>query len=324
MRDINRRRREFLAALGGATILPLMARAQEVGRIYRLGVVIPATRESVAGFFDELRAAGFIEGQNLVVTGFYSVPGDHNGEQIAAVIRAAPDAILCGPETYVRAMREATQTIPLNSMSEDLVGEGFAKSLAKPGGNITGVSLLSPELDGKRQEILIEAVPGVKRIAALAYSAISSKTHLDQQQELARARGIELSIFPFAKADEIGQALDAAKASGVGAINFLANPHQVVSRNIILEAMSRIRLPAIYQWPETAELGGLMGYGPIFELVYRQRARQVVKLLRGAAAADVPVEQPANFALAVNLRTARAIGHDVPESLLLRADKVIE
>jgi putative tryptophan/tyrosine transport system substrate-binding protein len=316
-------RRAFLAAMGGLTISSTMVRAQEAGRRYRLGVLIPATKASIAGFFDELRLAGFVEGQNLAVIGFYSMPAE-NAEQIKALIEAAPDAILCGPETYVRALRAATQTIPLNSMSEDLVGEGFAASLAKPGGNVTGLSLLSPELDGKRQEILIEAVPGIKRIAALSHSAISAKRLLDQQQEFARSRGVTLSFFSFARPDEIGPALDAAKAAGAEAINFLATPHQVVSRNIILEAMARIRLPAIYQWPETAELGGLMGYGPIFDQVYRQRARQVVKILRGAATADVPVEQPANFALAINLNTAKAIGHDIPESLLSRADKVIE
>jgi ABC-type uncharacterized transport system substrate-binding protein len=317
------RRREFLTVLGGA-LFPFAAHAQDAGRIYHLGIVIPATRESIAGFFDELRMAGFVEGQNLTVTGFYSVPGDKSDDAIAAVVKAAPDVILGGPETYARRLRAATQTIPLDCMSEDLVGEGFAASLAKPGGNITGVSLLTPELDGKRQEILIEAVPGVKKLAGLAYSAITTQKNLDQQQALARARGIELSIFSFAKADEIVPALDAARAAGCEAINFLANPLQVVSRDVILDAMSRIKLPAMYQWPETAELGGLMGYGPIFAQVYRQRARQIVKMLRGATAAEVPVEQPANFSLAINLKTAKAIGHNIPDGLLLRADKVIE
>ena len=317
------RRREFLAVLGGAFI-PLAAHAQEPGRVYHLGIVIPATRESIAGFFDELRMAGFVEGQNLTVTGFYSVPGDKSDDAIATVVKAAPDAILGGPETYARRLRAATQTIPLDCMSEDLVGEGFAASLAKPGGNITGVSLLTPELDGKRQEILIEAVPGVKKIAGLAYSAITTKAHLDQVRQSSRARGVDMSVFLFARAEEIGPALDAAKAAGCEAINFLANPLQVVSRGVILDAMSRIKLPAIYQWPETAELGGLIGYGPIFDQVYRQRARQLVKIFRGATAADVPVEQPANFSLTINLKTAKAIGHTIPDGLLLRADKVIE
>jgi len=317
-------RRQFISALGSAAILPLVARAQEAGHVYRLGILIPATRESIAPFFDELRINGFVEGQNLDVIGRYSVRAEQTADDTAALMKAAPDVILCGPETYVRVLQGATRTIPLDSMSEDLVGEGFAASLAKPGGNITGISLLSPELDGKRLEILIEAVPGARQIAALAHSVISTKLHLDEQQALARSRGVELSIFPFAKADEIGSALDEAKKRGVQAINFLATPYQVVSRDLILDHMSRIRLPAIYQWPETAEQGGLLGYGPPFALMYRQRARQIAKLLRGTKPTDVPVEQPSNFELAINLKTAKAIGHEIPAGLVLRANTVIE
>jgi putative ABC transport system substrate-binding protein len=208
-------------------------------------------------------------------------------------------------------------------MSEDLVGEGFAASLAKPGGNVTGISLLSPELDSKRLEILIEAVPGLRRMAALGHS-IATKQHLEQQRELARSRGVELSVVPFAKASDIAPALDEAKAHGAQAINFLATPHQIISRDLILDHMSRIGLPAIYQWPETPELGGLIGYGPPFAQMYRQRARQVAKMLRGAKPTEVPVEQPSNFELVINLRTAKAIGLEIPAGLVLRADRVIE
>ena len=317
-------RREFIAALGGTAMSPLVARAQDAGRIYRLGVLIPASRASIAAFFDELRVNGFVEGQNLVVIGGFSVTTGEIAEGVAALMKAAPDAILCGPESYVRALQAATRTIPLDSMSEDLVGEGFAASLANPGGNVTGMSLLSPELDGKRQEILIEAVPGVRRIAALAHSTIGTKQHLEEQQELARSRGVELSVHLFATAEEIAPALDEAKARGAQAINFLATPHQVVSRGLILDHMERIRLPAIYQWPEVPEQGGLLGYGPPFVQMYRQRGRQIVKLLRGAKPTDVPVEQPSNFELVINLKTAKAIGLEIPASLVLRADKVIE
>jgi putative ABC transport system substrate-binding protein len=238
-------------------------------------------------------------------------------------MKTEPEVILCGPETYLRVLQTATRAIPLDSMSEDLVGEGFAASLAKPGGNITGISLLSPELDGKRLEILIEAVPSLRRMAALAHSIVT-KQHLEQQQELARSRGVELSVFPFAKASDIAPALDEAKASGAQAINFLATPHQIVSRGVILDHMSRIRLPAIYQWPETPDLGGLIGYGPPFVQMYRQRARQVVKMLRGVSPTEVPVEQPSNFELVINLKTAKAIGLEIPAGLVLRADRVIE
>jgi putative ABC transport system substrate-binding protein len=185
-------RRKFILALGNIATLPFAAHAQEAGRVYRLGILIPATRESITPFFDELRTGGFVEGQNLDVIGSYSVRAEQIADATAALMKAAPDVILCGPETYVRVLREATHTIPLDSMSEDLVGEGFAASLAKPGGNITGVSLLSPELDGKRLEILIEAVPGARHIAALAHSVIATKAHLEEQQGLARSRGVEL------------------------------------------------------------------------------------------------------------------------------------
>jgi putative tryptophan/tyrosine transport system substrate-binding protein len=316
-------RREFMAAIGSVALSPLAAHAQEAGRLYRLGVLIPATRASIEPFFDELRINGFVEGQNLVVTGAYSVRAEQIAESTATLMQTQPEVILCGPEAYLRVLQTATRTIPLDSMSEDLVGEGFVASLAKPGGNITGISLLSPELDGKRLEILTEAVPGLRRVAALAHSIVT-KEHLAQQQELARSRGVQLSVFAFAKASEIAPALDAAKASGAQAINFLANPHQVVSRDIILDHMARVGLPAIYQWPETADLGGLMGYGPPFAKMYRQRARQIAKMLRGTKPTEMPVEQPANFELVINLRTAKTIGLEIPERLVTRADRVIE
>ena len=191
-------RREFMAAIGSVAVFPLAAHAQEAGRIYRLGVVIPATRASVEPFFDELRINGFVEGQNMVVTGAYSVRAEQIAESTAALMKTQPEVILCGPEAYLRVLQTATRTIPLDSMSEDLVGEGFVASLAKPGGNITGISLLSPELDGKRLEILTEAVPGLRRVAALAHSIVT-KEHLAEQQELARSRGVELSVLGFAK-----------------------------------------------------------------------------------------------------------------------------
>ncbi|MGZ3295380.1 MAG: ABC transporter substrate-binding protein, partial [Xanthobacteraceae bacterium] len=297
-------RREFMAAIGGVALSPLAARAQEAGRIYRLGVLIPATRASVEPFFDELRINGFVEGQNLVVTGAYSVRAEQIAESTSALMQTQPEVILCGPEAYLRVLQTATRTVPLDSMSEDLVGEGFVASLAKPGGNITGISLLSPELDGKRLEILTEAVPGLRRVAALAHSIVT-KEHLADQQELARSRGVELSVLalPTRLRSRPPWTL---RRQAAPAINFLANPHQIVSRDIILDHMAKIGLPATYQWPETADLGGLMGYGPPFAQMYRQRARQIAKMLRGTKPTEMPVEQPANFELVINLKTAKA------------------
>jgi putative ABC transport system substrate-binding protein len=213
-------------------------------------------------------------------------------------------------------------------MSEDLVAEGLVASLARPGGNITGISLLSPELDGKRQDILIEAVPGVRRIAVMFDSKVTPPYHVQVLQHAARSRGVEASLFGVKVPEDIGPAIDAAKASNVEALNFLATPLFSIpgTRNnqAVLERVTAMRLPTIFQWPETAEVGALLGYGPRFTDVYRQRARIVAKILRGAKPAETPVEQPTRFELAINLKVARAIGNDLPSSLVLRADKVIE
>jgi putative ABC transport system substrate-binding protein len=188
--------------------------------------------------------------------------------------------------------------------------------------------LLSPELDGKRQDILMEAVPGARRMAVLADANVTPPQHLQALKDAASQRGVELSVFGVARPEEIVPAIDGAKASGAAAINFLATPLFSVpgSRNngIVMERVVELRLPAIYQWPETAEQGGLMGYGPRFTQVYRQRARLLVKVLHGAKPADTPIEQPTQFDLVINLQAAKAIGHDVPASLVLRADEVIE
>jgi putative ABC transport system substrate-binding protein len=232
------------------------------------------------------------------------------------------------PAPPLRAFQAITRTVPIIGMSEDMVGEGLAASLARPGGNITGISLLSPELDGKRQDILIEAVPGARRIAAIADSRQTPPYHLQALQHAARSRGVELAVYGVNGPEEIASTIDAAKASGADALNFLATPLFSLpgTRNnaVVMERIAGVRLPAIFQWPETAEAGALAGYGPRFPEMYRQRARMVVRILRGAKSADMPVEQPDRFQLVINLKAAKALGHAVPAGLVLRADEVIE
>jgi putative tryptophan/tyrosine transport system substrate-binding protein len=325
-------RRTFITLIGGtAAAWPLAARAQEPGRTYRLGFLLPTARQTpqVEAFFDELRLNGFIEGRNLVVVpAGFEATDDNLSERAAALVNASPDAIIAGPAPPLRALRPITRSVPLVGMSEDMVGEGLVASLARPGGNVTGISLLSPELDGKRQDILIEAVPGARRIAAMADSHATPPYHLQALQHGARSRGIELSIFGVGGSEEIASAIDAAKAAGVEALNFLATPLFSIpgTRNnqIVMERIAAVRLPAIFQWPETAEAGALAGYGPRFVDMFRQRARIVVKILRGTKPADIPVEHPDRYELVINLKAAKAIGHEVPAGLVLRADKVIE
>jgi putative tryptophan/tyrosine transport system substrate-binding protein len=325
------KRREFITLLGAAAAWPRAACAQEAGRTYRLGFLLPTARQTpvVEALFDELRLNGFIEGKNLVVVpGGFEATDDDLANRAAALVRAAPDAIIAGPAPPLRALQAITRAIPLIGMSEDMVGEGLVASLAHPGGNITGISLLSPELDGKRQEILIEVAPGARRIAAMADSRQTPPYHLEVLQHAARSRGVELAVFGVNGPEEIASAIDAAKTSGAEALNFLATPLFSLpgTRNnaIVMERIAAVRLPAIFQWPETAEAGALAGYGPRFPEMYRQRARMVVRILRGANPADVPVEQPARFQLVINLKAAKALGHEVPAGLVLRADEVIE
>ena len=217
------RRREFLSLIGGAAAWPLAARAQQPGRTYRLGFLLPTARQTppVQAFFDELRLNGFVEGQNLSVIpgGFEAIDGDL-AERAAALAKAAPDAIIAGPKGPLLALQAITRTVPLIGMSEDMVGEGLAASLARPGGNITGISLLSPELDGKRQDILIEAVAGARRIAAMVDPRASPPFHVQVLQQAARSRGVELATFEANGPEQIVSAIDAAKAAGAQALNF--------------------------------------------------------------------------------------------------------
>jgi putative tryptophan/tyrosine transport system substrate-binding protein len=329
------KRREFIALLGGALAARVRSvRSQEPGRTYRLGVFIPSARNSPQSeeFLNELRINGFIESNNLTLIWANLDLAAHDlPERAQALVKAAPDVIIAGPELPIHAVQAATSTIPILGVSEDMVGEGLVASLAHPGGNTTGISLLSPELDGKRQDILIEAVPGVRRIAAFAEANVyfsPRDRHFEELQAAGRNRGVEVSIVGVSGPEQIEPAINAAKESGAEALNFLASPLFSVpaSRNsrIVIERTTELRLPAIFQWPETAEHGGLLAYGPRFTQVYRQRARMVAKVLRGTKPGDIPVEQPTTFELVVNTRAAKIIQHKLPAGLVLRADKVIE
>jgi len=224
----------------------------------------------------------------------------------------------------IRAVQQATKTIPILGVTDDMVGEGFVDSLAQPGGHTTGVSILATELDGKRQELLIEAVPGLRRMAALADSNVTAVAKLSEMQEAARARNIELSIHRVASGDEITAAIDMAKSSGATVLNVLASPILYANHQLIMERVAMLRWPAIYQWPELAEEGGFAAYGPRLFQLQDLTARLAANLLRGKEPANLPIEQPTKFELWINIKTANAIGVTVPPALLARADKVIE
>ena len=307
---------------------PRVARAQEPGRVYRVGALYSSGSDAPqhAAFFDELRRNGFALGQNVNVDPRgYGLRPEQFAEIAVELVKAKVDLITCGGDPAIRAAQRASATIPIIALTDDMVGSGLVRSLANPGGNTTGVSILATQLDGKRQEILMEMVPGVRRMAVLADSNTTGARQLQALQDAARARGVELSLHQVVKREEIVPAIDAAKKAGAAALNVLATPLLFSNRRIIFERAAALRLPGMYQWPEMAEEGGLVGYGPRITQIFRElMSRQVVKVLRGARPAELPIEQPNKFELVINLNTAKGLGLAVPRSVLVRADQLIE
>jgi putative ABC transport system substrate-binding protein len=321
------RRRDFITLAAGAMVeLPFAATAQEAGRIYRYGILEPFADTSVSvRRIDELRRRGFIEGQNLTIYRRNFGPHvDLISQYAAELSKAQVDVIEAAGSVATRAAQQATKTIPIVGVADDMVGEGLVNTLSRPNGNTTGVSILATELDGKRQEILIEAVPGLRRMAALADTNATADAKFYALQEAARARNIELSIHRIARSEEIAAAIDMAQVSGATALNVLASPMLFANSQLIMDRVSMLRLPAIYQWPEMAERGGFAAYGPRITQIPEITIRQTAMLFRGAKVADIPVEQPTKFELVINLDTAKTLGVAVPAPLLARADKVIE
>ena len=323
------RRREVIALIESAVTAPFVrahiAGAQEPGRTYKLGALNGSARQAPrnVAFFDELRGLGFVEGQNLkiIVDGF-GLRDEQFAEAAATLAKSAPDVIFCTGNPAMRAAQESTR-IPIVGVASDMVAAGFVRSLARPGGNVTGVSLTF-EVDGKRQDLLMEAMPEARRFAFLTDPTFLPPAQLSALQNATRARGVDVAVFTAEVPEQIAPTMEKAKAWGADALNVLSAPLFSINRRIVIERAAALGLPAIYIWPEMAEEGGLIGYGPRLTPIYRQLARLVVKVLRGVKPEDIPVEEPAKFDLVVNLKTAKALGLTIPESFLTRADKVIE
>ena len=321
------RRREFVALFGASVTWPFAALAQQPGRMYRIGILFPVRLEppdAVAALFGELKRAGFVEGKNLTVDFRPFAPHPERIPEYAAeLVKERPDVIF-GAGPTIPALQEATKTIPILGLDLDLVGSGLVNSMARPTGNVTGLVLMSNELDGKRQEILIELVPGIRKMAALADAKMHRDNRLDLLKEAARARNVELSAYLVASGDEIAPAIDSAKTWGAEALNVLSSGMFFGFRQITIERTLALRLPAMFEELNNAEEGGFAAYGPTWVHMATIFGRQAVQLLRGTKVADVPIEQPFKFELVINLKTANAMGVKVPPALLVRADKVIE
>ena len=320
------KRRTFITLLGGAAAWPLAARAQQQAMPV-IGVLRPNRQHVVETFAEPFRrymkAIGWEEGRNIRFLFAWTEGRNERAPALASELVAQNvDLIITFGDPAIRAVQGATQAIPIVAMTDDMVGSGLVASLARPGGNTTGVSILASELDVKRLEILHEFIPQARRIALLIDTTTISTG--SQLSKAARELGVELVPFDAQSPDEVSRMLDDIAAAKVDAVNVLASPLLNLARLQIIDRMRVYRLPAIYQWPESAEDGALLAYGPRQVLCYRHVVSLVDKVLRGAKPADLPIEQPSKYELVVNLKAASAIGMTIPPTLLLRADEVIE
>jgi ABC-type uncharacterized transport system substrate-binding protein len=278
-------------------------------------------------FFEELERAGFVAGKNLEKDfDGYGLRQEQFADHAAELVKARVDAILCAGDFAIRLLQKLTKTIPILGVTEDMLASGLVESLNSPDGNTTGISILAAELDGKRQQILLEMFPSLKKVALLVDQNNLSASHIAKLDASARKAGVATSIHRVGRVEEIVDAIQEAKSGQADvALNVLATPLFFNNRALIFAKVAEVGLPAIYQWPEMAEAGGLAAYGPRIVDIYRtQVSRQLIRILRGTPVAEIPVEQPIAFELVINLKTAKSAKIDLAPAIIARADKVIE
>jgi putative tryptophan/tyrosine transport system substrate-binding protein len=319
------RRRDFITLLGGAAAAgPLAARAQQSDRMRRIGVLAPTIHEGAIR--RGLHELGYVAGKNILIEYRPADRTDGIAGFAAELISLKVDVIVATGSQAVRAAMQATQSIPIvMTASSDPIGTGFVASLARPGGNVTGNSLLSPELSGKRLALLRDIVPGLSRVAALWNPddppAVLS---LKETEAAARQLGIELASMEVRTPHDFETAITSATTIRAGALVVLSAPVMTIYAGRIAELARKNSLPGISNASEFPKAGGLMSYGPNIDDLCRRAAVYVDKILNGAKPADLPVEQPTKFEFVINLKTAKALGLDVPPTLLALADEVIE
>ena len=312
----------------GILAAPLAAGAQR-SEVPRIGVLNQHTAPNpqVEAFKESLRALGWIDGQNVGMEYRYANDKLERLPQLAAeLVQLKVDIIVTGGEAGIRAAREATRTIPIvMALSGDPVGTGLVASLARPGGNVTGLSLLNLELGGKRLALLKEAVPKVSRVAVLWNAANPVKAlELKSTQDAAEVLGVRLTSVEIRKPTDFASAFAAIARARPNGLIPLVEVITMAHRREIGEFALKNRLPMMAELREFAEAGGLMTYGPSQLDLYRRAATYVDKILKGAKPADLPVEQPTKFELVINLKTAKALGLTIPPAVLARADEVIQ
>ena len=321
------RRRFLLTSLTGAVAAPAGTGAQQAATIARVGVLLnsPVT-ENLPDLRQGLRELGHIDGQTIVLD-VLSAEGrlDRLPTLAAELVRRKVDVIVASGPQGIGAARRATGTIPIvMGRMDDVDAHGFVTNLARPEGNITGLSFQTGQLAGKILQLLKEAVPSLSRVAVI-WDAAGTRNQVTTVQEAARALGVQMRVLELRGGPTLDAVVSAARTGGADGLVFMASPGITLVRDRLAKLALENRLPAIYYNPGFAEAGGLLAYGPrASEFSWRRAAVFVDRILRGAKPGDLPIEQPTQFDLVINLKTARTLGVTIPPALLLRADHVIE
>ncbi len=323
-------RRDFIRLVGGATAWPLAARAQQVGKLPTIGFLGTSTPSTmnlwVAAFVQRLHELGWVEGRNLAIEYRWAEGrGERFAEIAAEFVRLKVDVIVTYATPPVVAAKQATAVIPIvSAIMGDPVATGIVASLARPGGNVTGLSVLTPDLAGKRLELLREVVPGLRQLAFLAnVNSPITALEMGEAQAAARALGLDVITLEVRRPEDIVPVFTTLK--GRAQALYVSGDPLILTNRVRINTLALVaRLPALYNERAYVEAGGLMSYGFSWPDMFRRTAEFVDKILRGAKPAKIPVEQPTKFDLVINLTTAKALGIGVPPTLLARADEVIE
>ena len=314
-------------------VAPLAGEAQQAPGLPRIGFLMPGSLSDprfprfLHAFRQGLRELGYVEGQNVSIELRWAEGQYHRLPGLAAeLVRLKVNVIVAGGAPAIQAAKRATETIPIVMVNvSDPVASGFVASLARPGGNITGLSMMTPELVGKQLEMLKEIVPKVARVAVLWNPANPGNApQVRHAPDVARALGVRLQPLEARNASEIDHAFAAITTERAGAVIVLTDTILIDHRTRIADHAARRRLPTVSGLLEHAEAGGLLAYGPSLSDPFRRAAAYVDKILKGAKPADLPVEQPVTFELVINLKAAKALGLTIPQAMLQRADRVLQ
>jgi putative ABC transport system substrate-binding protein len=326
------RRRDFMVlAIGGAAMWPRAIHAQHPQKMFRIGVLLPGTPASFAlrtkAFLDGLRELGHVEGKTIAIEWRWGQDRVDTLPGLAAeLVQSNVDVIVTGGTAAAKALKAATRQIPIVvAIIGDPVAAGLVENLARPNGNLTGFSIVAPELGGKRLELLKEIVPNVSAVAVLLnVKNPQSQIELREMRTAAQAMGLALYPADFSPEISLEDAFAAIDKAAVQALVVLTDPILFSQRKRTVDLAHSYRLPAMYFFQGFVEDGGLISYGPGDADLFRRAAGYVDRILKGAKPGDLPIEQPTKFELFINLKTARTLGINIPESFLVRADQVIE